>query len=96
MTDTPQGLINTYASKINVLFSTDQSDISYLEQITEVEKVTRHGARVEVKGTGAVLALVASALVQHGITPSDLRVEQPSLEDVFLNLTSDTPTTEAN
>jgi hypothetical protein len=34
-----------------------------------------------------VLALVAAALVQHGITPADLRVEQPSLEDVFLKLT---------
>ncbi|MBT3363973.1 MAG: ABC transporter ATP-binding protein [Chloroflexi bacterium] len=92
-TDTPQGLINTYASKINVLFSTDQSDISYLEQITEVEKVTKHGSRVEVKGTGAVLAVVAHSLVEHGITPSDLRVEQPSLEDVFLNLTSGAPKT---
>jgi len=93
-TDSPQGLINTYASQINVLFSTDEPDLSYLEQIKEVEKVARHGSRVEVKGTGAVLALVASALVDHGITPSDLRVEQPSLEDVFLNLTSGAPKTE--
>ena len=30
---------------------------------------------------------VAAALVEHGITPSDLRVEQPTLEDVFLKLT---------
>jgi ABC-2 type transport system ATP-binding protein len=95
-TDTPQGLINTYASTINVIFSTDQTDISYLDQITEVEKVSRYGSRVEVKGTGPVLALVASALVDHGVTPSDLRVEQPSLEDVFLNLTGDVPTAEAN
>ena len=30
---------------------------------------------------------IAAALVEHGITPPDLRVEQPSLEDVFLKLT---------
>jgi len=30
---------------------------------------------------------VATALVEHGIVPSDLRVEQPTLEDVFLKLT---------
>jgi len=27
--------------------------------------------------------------VAHGITPSDLRVEQPTLEDVFLAVTGD-------
>lgn len=43
-----------------------------------VRALDRHGPRVEVHGTGPVLALVASALVAHGITPSDLRVEQPA------------------
>ena len=94
--DSPQGLINTYATKIKVIFNTDEPDISYLEQIKEVEKVVRHSLRVEVTGTGPVLALVANSLVEHGITPSDLRVEQPSLEDVFLSLTSGAPKAEAS
>jgi hypothetical protein len=34
-----------------------------------------------------VLVLVAAALVEHGIVPADLRIEQPNLEDVFLKLT---------
>lgn len=44
-------------------------------------------------GSGPVLALVAAALVEHGITPSDLRVERPTLEDAFLRLVGhiDTP-----
>jgi ABC-2 type transport system ATP-binding protein len=42
---------------------------------------------VEVHGNGPVLALVAAALVERGIVPSDLRVEQPTLEDVFLRIT---------
>ena len=85
--DTPQGLITEYASEVRVIFSTEQSDLIWLDEISEVHRVTRTGPRVEVEGSGPVLALVAAALVEHGITPADLRVEQPSLEDVFLKLT---------
>ena len=37
---------------------------------------------------GAVLALVASTLVERGIVPTDLRSERATLEDVFLRLTA--------
>ena len=85
--DTPQGLITTYAGQIRVIFSTECADLSWLQQIPQVRTVTRHGQRVEVEGSGPVLALVAASLVGHGITPSDLRTEQPTLEDVFLTIT---------
>ena len=85
--DTPQGLITTYASQIRVIFSTERTDLSWLEEIPQVSRVTRRGPRVEVEGSGPVLAVVAAALVNHGITPSDLRAEQPTLEDVFLTIT---------
>lgn len=85
--NTPQGLINTYASQIRVIFSTEITDISWLERVTHVRRVMRRGQRVEVEGDGPVLALVAAALIDHGITPSDLHVEQPTLEDVFLTIT---------
>lgn len=85
--DTPQGLITAYASQIRVIFSTDHSDLSWLEKIPYVRRVTKHGPRVEVEGNGPVLVVVAASLVEHGITPADLRMEQPSLEDVFLNIT---------
>jgi hypothetical protein len=49
--------------------------------------VTRNGARIEVSGDGPVLPLVAAELVNHGLVPHDLRVTQPTLEDVFLKLT---------
>jgi ABC-2 type transport system ATP-binding protein len=88
--DTPNGLITTYADLIRVIFSTDHPDISWLEEIPQVSRVTRHGQRVEVEGKGPVLALVAAALVNHGITPTDLRAEQPTLEDVFLAITGHT------
>jgi len=94
--DSPQGLINTYAPQIKVMFSTDQPDISYLEQISEVNSIKRYGSHVEILGTGPVLPLVAVALGEHGITPTDLRVDQPTLEDVFLILTRDVEPAEVN
>jgi ABC-2 type transport system ATP-binding protein len=85
--DTPQGLITKHASEVRVIFTTEESDLFWLAEIPHVQRVIRMGPRVEVEGSGPVLALVATALIEHGITPSDLRVEQPTLEDVFLKLT---------
>lgn len=85
--DSPQGLIAAHAEKIRVTFSTEQPDLEWLEQLPNVEGITRHGQRVDVAGSGPVLARVAAALVEHGIVPVDLRVDQPTLEDVFLLLT---------
>jgi ABC-2 type transport system ATP-binding protein len=86
-TDTPQGLITTYADKIKVIFSTDVEDLSWLEVLPQVSSITRRGQRVEVEGNGPVLAVVAAELAGHGILPADLRTEQPTLEDVFLTIT---------
>ena len=85
--DTPQGLITGLASEVRVIFTTPAADLAWLEQVPGVARVARSGPRVEVAGSGPLLALVAAALVQHGITPADLRVEQPTLEDVFLKVT---------
>ena len=85
--DTPQKLINTYGNIIKVIFSTERTDIEWLKVVPHVHNFSRHGQRVEVEGDGAVLAVVASELVKHGIMPLDLRKEQPTLEDVFLKIT---------
>lgn len=85
--DTPPGLIASHATEVRVIFSTDKTDLAWLEKVSGVKKVTRRGTRLEVKGSGPLLALVAAALVEHGIVPADLRVEQPTLEDVFLKVT---------
>jgi ABC-2 type transport system ATP-binding protein len=88
--DTPQCLIATYAGQVRVVFSTEHADLSWLQVVPNVSRVSRHGPRVEVEGTGPVLARVAAALVERGILPTDLRQEQPSLEDVFLSITGHT------
>jgi ABC-2 type transport system ATP-binding protein len=85
--DTPQDLIARHTSEVRVIFTTDRRDLAWLEQVPGVTGVTKRGPRVEVTGIGPVLALTAVTLVEHGIVPADLHVEQPSLEDVFLKLT---------
>jgi ABC-2 type transport system ATP-binding protein len=85
--DSPQGLVTRFATEVRILFSTDVDDLSWLDSVDGVAKVARTGPRVEVAGTGPLLPLVAAALVERGIVPADLRVEQPSLEDVFVSLT---------
>ena len=40
-----------------------------------------------VEGTGPLLAHVGAALVERDLARDDLRVIEPSLEDVFLKLT---------
>jgi ABC-2 type transport system ATP-binding protein len=61
--------------------------LSWLRELAAVESIARHGQGVEIRGTGPVLALVASELVAHGIAPLDLRVDRPTVEDAFLALT---------
>ncbi len=85
--DTPQGLIGALAGRVRVVFTTDHADLSWLELLPQVVALTRHGPRVEVEGTGPVLAVVAASLVEHGIVPADLRLEQPTLEQAFLSIT---------
>lgn len=85
--DTPQGLINTFADELSVIFSSVESDLNWLREVGEVHDIRREGPRVTVTGHGPLLAQVAAALVNRGIIPLDLRPLQPSLEDVFLNLT---------
>jgi ABC-2 type transport system ATP-binding protein len=88
--DTPQGLVDGLHLPSIVRFSTDAGDVDWLADLDVVESVTRSGRSVEVRGTGAVLALVASELVGRGIVPTDLRVERPTVEDAFLTLTGGT------
>ena len=86
-TGTPQSLIARHGGELLLHFSTDRPDVSFLEDIEWVDSVSRRGAQVAVVGRGPVLALVGSELVRNGIVPTDLRVEQATLEDVFLRLT---------
>jgi ABC-2 type transport system ATP-binding protein len=86
--DAPRGLIARFGGGVRVLFSTAEADLSWLDAVPDVQSVVRRGEHVEIIGSGSVLARVAAELVAHGIAPRDLRIEQPTLEDVFLRITA--------
>jgi ABC-2 type transport system ATP-binding protein len=91
---TAQELIARSEHGITVRFSTDRPDLTFLEQLHGVSKVDRRGPHVEVHGSGPLLALVAAALIDHGIIPIDLHLRQPTLEDAYMELV--TPRTQEN
>jgi len=83
----PQELIATHAGGVRVVFTCPECDLTWLESTRGVVRVRAHGARVEVDGEGPVLARVGHDLVEHGLEPADLHLEEPSLEDAYLHLT---------
>lgn len=88
--DTPPRLVDGLGLPSVVRFTTSAPDLAWIDGVDGVESLVRRGDAVEVRGTGPVLALVASELVAHGIAPGDLRVDRPTLEDAFLALTGRT------
>ncbi|MCA9956795.1 MAG: ABC transporter ATP-binding protein [Ardenticatenaceae bacterium] len=86
--DTPQALIQNLHAETRVRFTNYNGyDPQTLRTVAGVTAVEQRGKQVIVEGNGALLAHVATALAEHNITPTDLRVEQANLEDVFLALT---------
>jgi len=87
--DTPENLVRSLGAEHRVVFTASAlRDPSFLRDLPGVSRVEQNGDRVIVYGRGDLLAArVLEALAQRGIPAADLRVEQPSLEDVFLTLT---------
>jgi ABC-2 type transport system ATP-binding protein len=62
-------------------------DEAELLALPEVRSVQRRGDRVTVTGTGTVLNAVTTLQARRGVVARQLRVDQASLEDVFVALT---------
>ena len=86
-TGTPQALIDQHSQGVRVRFTAEGRDLDWLAEVPHVRTVHRDHGRYEVLGDGPVLVHVASALMERGMAPSDLRLERATLEDVFLSLT---------
>ncbi|ACU69127.1 ABC transporter related [Catenulispora acidiphila DSM 44928] len=61
--------------------------------LPEVRSVERHGAHLEVSGTSEVIGAVTAYLARRQIIAAELRVEQSSLDDAFIALTTHATTT---
>jgi ABC-2 type transport system ATP-binding protein len=82
----PRELVAAAAGERKIVFASD-ADMTWLRTVACVDDVRREGPRWEVRGHGAVLVHVAAALEAHGLAPADLRLEAPTLEDVYLQVT---------
>jgi ABC-2 type transport system ATP-binding protein len=89
--DTPANLINELHGETKVHFTSsngfEPNQLSAVEGVTSISQDNNH---ITVSGHGPILARVAAALAQQNVAPADLRVDHPSLEDVFLTLTGKT------
>lgn len=87
--DTPEALIRNLGVESRVIFTVGDAFRSEpLEAVAGVARVERTGARVIVYGQGErLLSGIVHAVEDQGWQLRDLRVEQPTLEDVFLSLT---------
>jgi ABC-2 type transport system ATP-binding protein len=86
--DTPAGLVASISPGQRMRFRpTGDVDDALLTALDEVTDVTRHGNEVTVTGTGNLVHVVTSALAAVDVIATDLRVEQPTLDDAFVALT---------
>jgi ABC-2 type transport system ATP-binding protein len=87
--DSPAGLIRRIGSEQRLTFRPSKPiDDGVLENLPDVTTINRRGSDVVISGTGNVVQAVTARLADSGVIAEGLRVEQTSLEDAYLELTS--------
>jgi ABC-2 type transport system ATP-binding protein len=86
--DTPAGLVTRTGAEQRIRFRPSAPlEDRLLAELPEVHSVSRAGPRVVVTGTGDLLHAVTSVLARNQVVAAELRVEQASLDDAFVELT---------
>jgi ABC-2 type transport system ATP-binding protein len=86
--DTPANLGAGLGQRIS--FRTNPAlDLDSLRALPEVREVHEQAGRINIEGTGDVVAAVIATLVQQRVVPEQTRVEQSTLDDAFVALTSE-------
>jgi ABC-2 type transport system ATP-binding protein len=91
--DSPAALVRNLGADTRVLFETDHGlEPKALQTITGVSRVEREGRLVTVYGRSAdsgrpLIGEVINWLSAQSVAFNNIRMEQPTLEDVFLQLT---------
>jgi ABC-2 type transport system ATP-binding protein len=86
--DSPAALVERVNAEQRIRFRpSGPLDDQALLDLPEVTAVSRHGGQLVVTGTGNLLHAVTSLLARTQIVAKELRVEQASLDDVFIALT---------
>jgi ABC-2 type transport system ATP-binding protein len=86
--DSPTGLVSRVDGEQRVRFRPSAPlDERLLADLPEVSSVRAVGGQVLVTGTGNLLHAVTSVLARNHVVAAELRVEQTSLDDAFVELT---------
>ena len=87
--DTPAGLIARHCAERTVLVATAHDDAaSRFQALPSVDSVTGEDTRLTIRGRSDDLVTeVIHCLSEHRIRVTEFRTENPTLEDVFLELT---------
>ncbi len=90
--DTPAALIRSLEAEERVIFSLDGNLSQAVKKIlSKVGRLEVQGKQVTVHGKAdrstPLVSVVVNLLTKQAVEFHDLRTEQPTLEDVFLNLT---------
>jgi len=90
--DSPAGLVSTVVPEQRVRFRPSAPvDERLFTDLPEVSAVHRTGGQLVVTGTGDVLHAVTSVLARNQIIAANLRLEQSTLDDAFVELTGHRP-----
>ncbi len=90
--DSPSGLVSTVAPEQRIRFRPSAPvDDRLFADLPQVTGVSHTGGQVVVTGTGDVLHAVTSVLARNQIIAADLRLEQSTLDDAFVELTGHRP-----
>ncbi|CAM3105195.1 ABC transporter ATP-binding protein [Saccharomonospora xinjiangensis] len=85
---TPAGLVATAEEGQRIRFRPSEAlDDDLVLALPDVHAVERQGSHIVVSGTNDVLHAVTSLLARRHIIAHDLRVNQTTLDDVFISLT---------
>ena len=89
--DSPSGLIREIGSEQRLTFRPSEPlDDDVFADLPEVTTIGHSGSHVVITGTSNVVQAVTALLAGLGVVAEELRVEQTSLEDAYLELTSGT------
>ena len=86
--DTPANLGAGLGQRISFR-ATPELDLDQMRTLPEVREVHEQGGRTVIEGDGDVVAAVIALLVRQRVVPEQTRVEQSTLDDAFVALTSE-------
>jgi ABC-2 type transport system ATP-binding protein len=85
--DSPAGLIASVSTEQHLRFRPSRPlDDRLFTDLPEVREVRHHGGQLEVIGDGNVVHAVTALLAANQVIAADLRIEQVSLDDAFVQL----------